>query len=166
MQLHPWMIASWPIIDRPSKLAPGLASDLQHLGTTVSAECDEYGRLWGHTIWGATDLGIGIAWDWVEAHDGVFALSDPMGVLSNIGFLDESGASIPEFMSAVQLNSIAHELPWQAEVGTATRRLRTAEPWSKRTHTSRRAPSKASDERLRQPSRRGSPGPESEFQRL
>ena len=160
------MIASWPIIERPSKLAPELANDLRHLGTTVSADCDEYGRLLGHTIWGATDEGIGIAWDWVEAHDGVFALSDPMGVLSNIGFTDESGASIPEFMSAVQLNSIAHQLPWQAEVGKATRGLRAAEPWSKRTRASRTARTRAGDEHLWEVSRRGSLGPESGFQRL
>jgi hypothetical protein len=136
-QLQPWMIAAWPIIERTIEPAMEIASDLHHLGTTVSADCDDYGRLLGHTIWGGADSGIGIAWDWVEAMDGVFAMSDPMGVVSNIGFVDNSGASLPDFMAAVQLNHITHELPWQAEVAEATRRVRAAQPWSERLRMSR-----------------------------
>lgn len=131
------MIAAWPIIERTVDPATEIATDLHHLGTTVSADCDDYGRLLGHTIWGGTDSGIGIAWDWVEALDGVFAMSDPMGVVSNIGFVDKSGSSIPEFMAAVQLNHITHALPWQAEVAEATRRVRAAQPWFERVRSSR-----------------------------
>lgn len=105
---------------------------LLHLGTVVSDECDEFGRLVGHTIWGASDLKIGVAWDWTETLDGVFALSDPMGVVSNIGFVDESGTSIPEASSAVQLNRITNVLPWQDEVSKATRGLRSRSPWAAR----------------------------------
>ncbi len=114
-----------------------IASDLHHLGTTVSADCDDFGRLLGHTIWGGGESRIGIAWDWVEAMDGVFAISDPMGVVSNIGFVDKTGASLPDFMAAVQLNHITHALPWQAEVADATRRVRAAQPWSERVRASR-----------------------------
>jgi hypothetical protein len=60
-QLQPWMIAAWPIIERTVEPAMEIASDLQHLGTTVSADCDDYGRLLGHTIWGGAASGIGIA---------------------------------------------------------------------------------------------------------
>lgn len=132
MQLHPWVITSWPIIERLADPTPRIATVLQHLGTVVSGECDEFGRLVGHTIWGASDLKIGVAWDWTETLDGVFALSDPMGVLSNIGFVDESGASIPEASSAVQLNRITNVLPWQAEVSKATRGIRADAPWANR----------------------------------
>lgn len=145
MQIHPWIIASWPIIEHPREQAPELATELQHLGTTVSDDCDEYGRLLGHTIWGARAPEIGIAWDWVEAHDGIFALSDPMGVVSNIGFIDGAGICLPDFMSAVQLNRITHELPWQAEVAKATHVVRTAEPWAKRIGASRTVRIRASD---------------------
>lgn len=131
------MIAAWPIIERTVDPATEIATDLHHLGTTVSADCDDYGRLLGHTIWGGADSGIGIAWDWVEALDGVFAMSDPMGVVSNLGFVDKSGSSIPEFMAAVQLNHITHALPWQAEVAEATRRVRAAQPWFERVRSSR-----------------------------
>ena len=131
------MIAAWPIIERTVDPATEIATDLHHLGTTVSADCDDYGRLLGHTIWGGADSGIGIAWDWVEALDGVFAMSDPMGVVSNIGFVDKSGSSIPEFMTAVQLNHITHALPWQAEVAEATRRVRAAQPWVERVRSRR-----------------------------
>jgi hypothetical protein len=131
------MIAAWPIIERTVDPAVEIASDLHHLGTTVSADCDDFGRLLGHTIWGGADSRIGIAWDWVEALEGVFAMSDPMGVVSNIGFVDESGATLPEFMAAVQLNQITHSLPWQREVADATRRLRAAQPWQERVRRSR-----------------------------
>jgi hypothetical protein len=136
-QLQPWMIAAWPIIERTVEPAMEIASDLRHLGTTVSTDCDDLGRLLGHTIWGGAESGIGIAWDWVEAMEGVFAMSDPMGVVSNIGFVDDSGTGIPEFMAAVQLNHITHELPWQIEVVEATRRVRAAQPWSDRVRVSR-----------------------------
>jgi hypothetical protein len=161
MQLHPWIIASWPIIERAVAPAPEIANNLQHLGTTVSADCDDFGRLQGHTIWGSADSGIGIAWDWIEALDSVFAMSDPMAVVSNIGFVDKSGASIPDLIAAVQLNRITHELPWQAHVATATRSMRGAEPWSQRVRTSR-SRTRASDDfaiRVRAVT-------ESEFQRL
>jgi hypothetical protein len=136
-QLQPWMIAAWPIIERTVEPAMEIASDLHHLGTTVSDDCDDYGRLLGHTIWGGATSGIGIAWDWVEALDGVFAMADPMGVVSNIGFVDPMGTSMPEYMAAVQLNHITHALPWQLEVAAATRQVRATQPWSERVRASR-----------------------------
>jgi hypothetical protein len=142
-----------------------LAAELRHLGTTVSADCDEFGRLCGHTIWGAEDSGIGVAWDWTEAHDGVFALSDPMGVVSNIGFVDESGASIPEFRSAVQFNRITHEIPWQSEVAKVTRDVRTSNPWSRRIEATSRCV-RTGDGGLRSDSQRRAIGPESRPQNL
>jgi hypothetical protein len=155
------MIASWPIIERTVDAGTEIATDLHHLGTTVSADCDDYGRLLGHTIWGGTDSGIGLAWDWVEALDGVFAMSDPMGVVSNIGFIDKSGADVPDFMAAVQLNQITHSLPWQSQVAEATRRLRAAQPWPERVQRSRERTRSANDYPLRDRSVRNS-----EMQRL
>ena len=131
------MIAAWPIIERTVEPAMEIASDLHHLGTTVSSDCDDYGRLLGHTIWGGSESGIGLAWDWVEAMDGVFAMADPMGIVSNIAFLDKTGASLPEFMAAVQLNQVTYSLPWQEEVAEATRPLRAARPWAGRVRASR-----------------------------
>ena len=125
---------------------PGLSAELQHLGTTVSGDCDEFGRLQGNTIWGATDSAIGLAWDWTEAHDGVFALSDPMGVITNICFVDDEGLGISERLSAVVLNRIAHELPWQAEVARTTHDLRTSNPWSRRAESVWDALHEATDE--------------------
>ena len=130
MQIHPWLIASWPIIERQIGRTEETVADLTHLGTTVAAECDDFGRLLGHTIWGASASGIGVAWDWVEAMEGVFALSDPMGVVSNIGYVDEVGRPVADLISAVQLNRITYSLPWQAEVAKATSILRLSGPCS------------------------------------
>ncbi|MEO6363062.1 MAG: hypothetical protein ABIO71_07515 [Caldimonas sp.] len=128
MTLEPWLIASWPIIDRPCSSDTELASGLLHLGTTVSGDRDDFGRLFGNTIWGTPEADIGIAWDWTEAHDGVFAVSDPMGIVSNVNFIDDSGEALCELKAAVSLNRIAHSLSWQGEVAEATRALRTSSP--------------------------------------
>jgi hypothetical protein len=133
MNIQPWQISSWPIIERATADARAIALDLHHLGTVVSDDCDEFGRLLGHTIWGNGTSGrIGVAWDWTETLDGVFALSDPMAVISNIDFIDTRGVSIDETALAVRLTQITHSLAWQAEVSKATREQRQREPWSTR----------------------------------
>lgn len=125
MQIHPWTISSWPIIECVADAAPTIACNLRHLGTVVSPDRDEFGRLLGHTIWGnGCENAIGVAWDWTETMDGIFALADPMSVISNIDFVDDNGVSIAETMVAVQLNRVTYSLPWQAEVSQATREQR------------------------------------------
>lgn len=166
MQLQPWVIASWPIIERPRDKVLESAIDLRHLGTTVSGDCDEFGRLLGNTIWGAVDLKIGLAWDWTEAHDGVFALSDPMGVVSNIVFIDEAGEGLPERLSAVHLNRIAHELSWQVEVAKVTHAVRTSNPWSRRAESIWDALRTKVDDDSWKPSRRRTGERESRLQSL
>lgn len=132
MQLHPWVIQSWPIIEHPDEIFPEIAYDLSHLGTAVSDHYDEFGRLLGHTIWGSADKHIGLAWDWTETLDGIFAISDPMAVVSNIKFVKPDGMAVSEPGKAVRLNRITHELHWQEEVTLATRKVRMTAPWSKR----------------------------------
>ena len=133
MYIQPWQISSWPIIERDAAEAPTIAAYLRHLGTVVSGECDEFGRLLGHTIWGSgVPEKIGAAWDWTETLDSVFALSDPMSIITNIDFIDSTGSSLSETMLAVQLNKITNALPWQAEVSKATRERRQRSPWSAR----------------------------------
>ena len=166
MQLQPWIIASWPIIEHPSDSATELAGHVQHLGTTVSADCDEYGRICGHTIWGATHSGVGIAWDWIEAHDGVFALADPMGVVSNIEFVDEAGNEVSDLMSTLQLNRITHELSWQEEVSKVTCSLRATAPWARRMRYGEQTCTMSNSEIARDVSRRRTDAPDSGLQRL
>ena len=159
-QLHPWMIASWPIIERSVESASEITASLRHLGTAVSSDCDDYGRLMGHTMWGGVDSGVGIAWDWIETLDGVFAMADPMGIVTNIWFVDKSGTGLSELMSAVQLNNITHELPWQPEVGKLTISRRASEPWNERVRSSQ------TRNRLSAAYQRRKLMPDSEMQRL
>ena len=127
MKLEPWLIASWPIVQRPFSTDIALAASLVHLGTTVSSDNDDFGRLLGNTFWGTKALDIGIAWDWTEAHDGVFAVSDPMGIVTNVQFTDNATAELlSELTTAVRLNRIAHGLHWQEVVAKATQELRTS----------------------------------------
>ena len=124
MQLQPWLISSWPSVCWPNVEVLAIVGELHHLGTVVSEDCDDYGRLLGHTIWGTRNEDVGVAWDWTETMNGIFALSDPMGVVSNIEFVDEEGVAIPG-ASVVQLNRITHSLRWQDEVANATQGQRT-----------------------------------------
>lgn len=127
MKLEPWLIASWPIVQRPCSSDIALGATLVHLGTTVSPDNDDFGRLLGNTFWGTRALDIGVAWDWTEAHDEVFAVSDPMGIVSNIQFTEDASAEpLSELPAAVRLNRIAHGLHWQEIVAKVTQELRTS----------------------------------------
>ena len=116
LQVNPWAIRSWPMIERSPCAARQIAKDLRHLGTVVSPWRDELGRLVGQTAWSSCDGSIGVGWNWIEVFHGVFVLADPMGLVSNIDFVDEVGASLINWVAAVHLNQIAHALPWQTEV--------------------------------------------------
>jgi hypothetical protein len=72
----------------------------------------------GQTLWAAdsANCAAGVAWDWVELREGVVAMSDPMGVVTNLRMLDEQGEVMSQSRLAVRLQQLVHSLPWQSEV--------------------------------------------------
>jgi hypothetical protein len=60
-----------------------------------------------------------VAWDWVEIQNGVVAMADPLGVITNVQFLDQRGDALPEREVAIRLQQLVHALPWQREVHRA-----------------------------------------------
>lgn len=72
----------------------------------------------GQTLWhGYEGRGIaGVAWDWVSLPRGLVAMVDPMGLISNLQFVNGAGEVLAPLESARQLNEIVHALPWQYEV--------------------------------------------------
>jgi hypothetical protein len=72
----------------------------------------------GQTLWhGAEGQGIaGVAWDWVSLPRGLVTMVDPMGLITNLQFVNRAGEVLAPLESARQLNEIVHALPWQNEV--------------------------------------------------
>jgi hypothetical protein len=89
------------------------------MGTDIRAERDELGRTVGETVWAAqSDDGslLGAAWEWVEVLQGVPALRDPNGFISNLKLVSDQGSEFDELQMIVGLNRIAHATAWQVAV--------------------------------------------------
>lgn len=58
----------------------------------------------------------GLAWDWFAMRARVPVMADPMGIVSNISFVDAEGVPLAESRRIVELNNIVASLKWQAPV--------------------------------------------------
>lgn len=114
-----WIVCAWPPVTRPVDRAARL--NLVHLGTRVLNYGDREAPSTGQTLWGDTsnEISAGVAWDWVEVQDGVVAMADPLGVITNLKLLDARGEALSALEMAVHLNGLVHSLPWQTEVQRA-----------------------------------------------
>lgn len=72
----------------------------------------------GQTLWADPDgeHAAGVAWDWIELRQGVYALADPLGLVSNLQFVDANGSALTPWETTRRLNELVRSLPWQAEV--------------------------------------------------
>jgi len=111
-----WIVCAWPPLLWQASRAPQL--HLTHLGTSVLSFGNEAQPCSGQTLWGdASDsLSAGVAWDWIELQRGVVAMSDPLGLVTNLKLLDDRGEALSNAQTAVRLHQIVHALPWQNEV--------------------------------------------------
>lgn len=119
-QMSPaWIVCAWPPVLWQAESAPRL--HLVHLGTHVLSSRDRDLPCSGQTLWGdaSSDHSAGVAWDWVEVQHGVVAMADPLGLVTNLKFLDAHGEALTAYQVAVQLNELVHALPWQNEVQRA-----------------------------------------------
>lgn len=75
----------------------------------------------GQTLWGdeRETHSAGVAWDWVRLEQGVVAMADPLGLVTNLRLLDEDGEALTDVEVAVQLHQLVYSLPWQNEVQRA-----------------------------------------------
>lgn len=114
-----WIVCAWPPVLWQADSASRL--HLVHLGTRVLHYGDDAGPCSGQTLWGeaSPDRSAGVAWDWVELQQGVVAMADPLGLVTNLKLLDAKGEALSAFEVAVRLNGLVHALPWQNEVQRA-----------------------------------------------
>ena len=57
-----------------------------------------------------------MAWDWVQIAQGVIAIADPMALVTNVRLIGERGEVWTAQQSALFLNYLVRDLPWQREV--------------------------------------------------
>lgn len=115
------MVYAWAPVLWQAACAPDL--HLVHLGTRVLTFGDDDGPCSGQTLWAEqTDtLAAGVAWDWVEVREGVVAMADPLGMVTNLRLLDDNGEVMSQTQVAMRLHPLVHALPWQTEVTRALR---------------------------------------------
>jgi hypothetical protein len=115
----PWIVRAWPPVVWPIHEVPTFR--LVHLGTSVLHAPTHGGAGAGQTLWGGRmpQGSAGVAWDWVELSRGVVAMADPLGLISNLQFVDGGGAVLSGLQAALRLNQIVNLLPWQQEVARA-----------------------------------------------
>jgi hypothetical protein len=114
-----WIVCAWPPVLWQADSASRL--HLVHLGTRVLNYGGQASPCSGQTLWGeaSPDRSAGVAWDWIELQEGVVAMADPLGLVTNLKLLDAKGAALSAFEVAVRLNGLVHALPWQNEVQRA-----------------------------------------------
>ena len=114
-----WIVCAWP----PVLLTAQSTSDLQfvHLGTSVLNPGDTDHPSMGQTLWGnpSSQNVAGVAWDWVELQQGVFAMADPLGLVTNLRLIGPRGEALSNTQVALYLNELVRTLPWQSEVQRA-----------------------------------------------
>lgn len=114
-----WIVYAWPPLLWQASRAPQL--QLSHLGTRVLAFGDDASPSRGQTLWGdeTESRSAGVAWDWVELREGVVAMADPLGLVTNLRMVDDDGEALTDVQVAVRLHRLVHSLPWQSEVHRA-----------------------------------------------
>ena len=116
-----WIVYAWAPVLWQAGSAPRL--HLVHLGTRVLTFGDDDEPCSGQTLWGddSEACAAGVAWDWIELRQGVVAMSDPLGMVTNLRLIDAQGDVLSPTQLATQLHQLVHALPWQSEVNRVLR---------------------------------------------
>ena len=117
--LPAWSVYAWPAL--VCRAEPVSDWHLLHLSTCVLTSGDACQACSGQTLW-SSELETGaaaLAWDWVCLGEGVVALADPFGLITNLHLVDDYGLPLPTMQVALHLNQLVHKLPWQREVHRA-----------------------------------------------
>src|SRR2546426_5761553 len=96
-----WIVCAWPPLLWQAECAPEL--HFVHLGTRVLSRGDANQPCSGQTVWGnaGPEPAAGVAWDWIEIHEGVVAIADPFALVTNLQLLDERGERLPRMQAAL-----------------------------------------------------------------
>jgi hypothetical protein len=115
----PWSLYSWPAVFCQASTAR--KPKFVHLGTRIVCGGEPGHPPTGQTVWGAhrADGEAGLAWDWIAIAHGVVAMADPMGVVTNLRLVGDTGEVLTAHQAALHINRLVRRLPWQDEVWRA-----------------------------------------------
>ena len=84
------------------------ARDRTHLGEVM----------WGIEVKDAagTDRMVGVCWEWREVIPNVLALSNPLGIQSNVSLKDERGEVVAPSKLVLHLNAAVNRFAWQGDL--------------------------------------------------
>lgn len=135
--MYRWSTLALPQVEWPTGHVP--PTRFRHLHTTVDEPGLPRAREVGYTTWQSIEAGpmVRLGWDWALIDDGIVVLADPLGINSNLCFLQER-QPVHASRAAAHLNAIVHALPWQATILKALRRLRADGTQPPSTRTRRR----------------------------
>lgn len=121
--MYRWSTLALPQVEWPTCHVP--PTRFRHLHTTVDEPELPRAREVGYTTWQSIEAGpmVRLGWDWALIDDGIVVLADPLGINSNLCFLQER-EPVHASRAAAHLNAIVHALPWQATILKALSRLR------------------------------------------
>jgi hypothetical protein len=102
-----------------------LCKRMRYLDSSRGIDFDRDRTHLGEVLWGidlkddARSSGmIGVCWEWREVIPNVLALSNPLGVRSNVVLKDERGEVVAPSMLVLHLNAAVNRFAWQANLTT------------------------------------------------
>jgi hypothetical protein len=108
-------VCAWPPLMWKARCTPEL--HFVHLDTRVLTLGGPSCLSSGETLWGnPKPYAAGVAWEWVQLRHGVYAMADPMGLITNLRLVGADGQTLTNTQMALHLNQLVHTLPWQDEV--------------------------------------------------
>jgi Domain of unknown function (DUF4902) len=135
--MYRWSTLALPQVEWPTCLVP--PTRFRHLHTSVDEPELPRAREVGYTTWQSIESGpmVRLGWDWALIDEGIVVLADPLGINSNLCFLQEQ-QPVHASRAAAHLNAIVHALPWQATILKALNRLRVDSPQAPSARVQRR----------------------------
>jgi hypothetical protein len=100
-----------------------LCKRMKYLDSSRGIDFDRDRTHLGEVLWGIKlkdDAGfgrmIGVCWEWREVIPNVLALSNPLGIQSNVRLKDERGEIVVPSKLVLHLNAAVNRFAWQSDL--------------------------------------------------
>ena len=100
-----------------------LCKRMEFLDSSQSIDTDSDHTHLGEVLWGIKLSGsglpnrmLGVCWEWREVIPNVVALSNPLGIQSNVRLKDETGALVTPAKLVLHLNAAVSGFRWQGRL--------------------------------------------------
>lgn len=115
-------ISEWAPVEASLLEWRRLCKRMQFLESRQEVDADSEHTHLGEVLWGVEvkDGGanrmLGVCWEWREVIPNVVALSNPLGVQSNVRLKDEAGALVTPAKLVLHLNAAVSGFRWQGRL--------------------------------------------------